>query len=216
MKTRPITMIGTLAFGSSRPDRLAAEALAAALSDDPFYAAIALDAIDRREALIQYFEYSVWEGRQLGTVVVPIGDPPGAAVWTLPQPSDVMEQAQQAKHAAFATLLGPRGLDTYQAILAFMEPIARTVIPDGSWYLSILGVAPHLQGRGLGRTLLEPTLSEADRNGVRCYLETYNAASLRFYARLGFRDVAENLEPTINARYWIMLREPQSCPIVFA
>ena len=112
MKTRPTTTMPTSAFASSRPDRLAAEALTAALIDDPFYAAITLDAIDRHEALTKYFEYSLWEGRQLGTVVVPDGDPYGAAIWNLPQPSDVAEQAMRVKHAAFETLLGPRGFDS--------------------------------------------------------------------------------------------------------
>jgi RimJ/RimL family protein N-acetyltransferase len=56
--------------------------------------------------------------------------------------------------------------------------------------------------------LLEPTLHQADAAQVPCFLETYNAASLRFYSRLGFEAMAEHLEPTTHARYWIMMRTP--------
>ena len=208
MKIPPITTMVISAFASSRLDRLAAEVLTAALIGDPFYAAITLDAIDRHEALTKYFEYSLWEGRQLGRVVIPIGDPPGAAIWAYPATLEVAASATHEKQAYLATVLGQRGFAAYRAIIDFMEPTAQAVVPEGSWYLSILGVAPSQQGRGWGRTLLEPTLQQADVAGAVCYLETYNAASLRFYTRLGFRIMAEHLEPTINARYWIMLREP--------
>jgi RimJ/RimL family protein N-acetyltransferase len=57
--------------------------------------------------------------------------------------------------------------------------------------------------------LLAPTLHQADAAQVPCFLETYNVASLRFYSRLGFEVVTDHVEPTTQARYWIMVREPQ-------
>jgi GNAT superfamily N-acetyltransferase len=188
-------------------------ALAEALRDDPFYAAITVDfeadEAARRAVLTEYCRYSLREGYRIGVVVILDVDPHGGAIWTLPQPLEVAQQAAAAKHAAFASLLGPRGFANYHAILAFMEPTAQTVIPADTWYLSILGVAPHRQGQGLGRALLEPTLRHADQSGSRCFLETFSRAALRFYHRFGFNEVAEHLEPTTSARYWIMLREPQ-------
>ena len=194
-------------------ERLAVTALAEALRDDPFYAAITVDfeadEAARRAVLTEYCRYSLREGYHLGAVVILDDDPYGGAIWTLPQPPQVAQQAAAAKHAAFAALLGPRGFDHYRAILAFMEPAAHVVIPAGTWYLSILGVAPHRQGQGLGRALLEPTLRHADQSGSRCFLETFSRATLRFYRRFGFNEVAEHWEATIGARYWIMLRVPQ-------
>ncbi|CAG0936123.1 hypothetical protein TFLX_04989 [Thermoflexales bacterium] len=189
-------------------------ALAEALCDDPFYAAITVDfeadEAARRAVLTEYCRYSLREGRHLGAVVILNDDPHGGAIWTLPQAPEVVQQAAAAKHAAFAALLGPRGFDNYRAILAFMEPAAHAVIPAHTWYLSILGVAPHRQGQGLGRALLEPTLRHADQNGSGCFLETFSRATLSFYRRFGFNAVAAHLEPTIGAHYWIMLREPHS------
>jgi GNAT superfamily N-acetyltransferase len=194
-------------------DKLAAAALAEALRDDLFYAAITVDfepdEATRDAVLTEYCRYSLREGRQIGAVVILDDDPHGAAIWNLPQPHDVAEQALLAKHTAFADLLGPRGFDNYRAILSFMEPTAQAVIPAHAWYLSILGVAPRRQGQGLGRALLAPTLRHADQRGTHCFLETFNSASRRFYHRLGFSEVAEHLEPRTSARYWIMLRQPQ-------
>jgi GNAT superfamily N-acetyltransferase len=194
-------------------EQLAALALAEALRDDPFYAAITIDFVAdeaaRRAVLTEYCRYSLREGYRIGAVVILDDDPHGAAIWNLPQPHDVAEQAMQAKHTAFATLLGPRGFENYHAILAFMESATQAMIPAHTWYLSILGVAPHRQGQGLGRALLEPTLRHADQNGSRCFLETFSRASLSFYHRFGFGEAAEHVEPTTNARYWIMLREPR-------
>ncbi len=194
-------------------ERLAATALAEALCDDPFYAAITVDfeadEAARRAVLAEYCRYSLREGYHIGAVVILDDDPHGGAIWTLPQPSEVVQQAAAVKRAAFASLLGPRGFDNYRAILAFMESAAHVVTPAHIWYLSILGVAPQRQGRGLGRALLEPTLRHADQSGSRCFLETFSSAALRFYRRFGFSEVAEHWEPTIRARYWIMLREPQ-------
>ncbi|MFN8595302.1 MAG: GNAT family N-acetyltransferase [Anaerolineae bacterium] len=162
-------------------ERKVAAALADALIADPFYAAITIDfagdEIRRRAVLAVYCRYSLLEGYHIGKVVVPDGEPYGAAIWTLPQPPDVAERARQAKHSAFAALLGPRGLANYRAILDFMEPAAQAVIAPDTWYLSILGVTPQRQGRGLGRALLTPTLREADRAEARCFLETFNAVA---------------------------------------
>ena len=180
-----------------------------ALIADPFYAAISVDfdsdAVARRAVLIDYFAYSLREGYEIGAVTL---EAHGAAIWTLPQPNEVAQSAAKAKDAAFATVLGSRGLANYRAIIDFMEPTAHIIVPEGSWYLSILGVSPSQQGRGLGRALLAPTLHQADAVHVPCFLETYNAASLRFYARLGFKAVADHLEPTTQTRYWILVREP--------
>jgi ribosomal protein S18 acetylase RimI-like enzyme len=194
-------------------DYLAATALAEALHADPFYAAITVDfeaaETARRAVLTEYCRYSLREGHRIGTVVILNNNAHGAAIWNLPQPPDVAEEARRAKYAAFATLLGPRGFDNYRAILAFMEPAAHAIIPADAWYLSILGVTPQQQGQGLGRALLEPTLRHADQSGTSCFLETFGNAALRFYRRLGFNEVAEHWEPTTGAHYWIMLRPPQ-------
>ena len=190
----------------------AADALAKAFMHDPFYSAITADlppeAPERHQCLVRYFVYSLQEAEKFGTLVVPAPDAYGASVWLFPQDSDTQETMDRDKKKFLAGLLGQRGLAHYEAIIGFMHPRAQQVVPQRNWYLSIAGVSPELQGRGLGERLLRPTLKEADQSGVCCYLETFNARSIRFYDKLGFTEVGSHLEPITNSRYWIMLREP--------
>jgi len=189
----------------------AADALAKAFQHDPFYSAITADlppeAPGRHQCLVRYFVYSLQEGKKFGTVVVPKVDAYGAAVWLFPQDPDVQQTMDRDKKRFLSGLLGQIGLAHYEAIIGFMHPRAQQVVPQRNWYLSIAGVSPELQGRGLGERLLRPTLKEADQSKVCCYLETFNARSIRFYNKLGFAEVASHLEPVTNSRYWIMLRQ---------
>lgn len=76
-----------------------------------------------------------------------------------------------------------------------------------SWYLFMLGVAPELQGRGLGGRLLRDLAARADAQGVACYLETDRASSVRLYERHGF-DVTrhDRLAMLSDLEFWTMTR----------
>ena len=103
---------------------------------------------------------------------------------------------------------GEQGCASYDSIVDYMSERTRTVVGSDAWYLSIVAVAPQEQARGLGSHLLAPTLAEADAIGRPCYLETFNARSLRFYERVGFVTRAEFDEPTTRAQYTVMVRTP--------
>ena len=85
-------------------------------------------------------------------------------------------------------------------------------IEESAWYLSIVGVAPSAQGRGIGARLIEPTLAEADEAGAHCYLETFDSRNPRFYQRLGFSAVGSHVEPVTGSAYTIVHRSPQPRP----
>ncbi len=205
-------------IGSMMPNAYAqaAQALARALMPDPFYLAITADHPDespeRYACLAQYFLYSLHEGEQIGSVTLPPDGSSGAAIWLFPQAAEVAQAFEREKERCFSGLLGSTGFPNYTAIIDFMHPRAvQTVAPD-TWYLSILGLAPHMQGQGLGEQLLRPTLEQADRAGAACYLETFTPRNIRFYNRLGFREAARFDEPVTRSPYWIMLREPHPLP----
>ena len=54
------------------------------------------------------------------------------------------------------------------------------------WYLSMLGVDPARQGRGLGSALLKHTLSRVDDENAVAYLESSNMKNVPLYERHGF------------------------------
>jgi GNAT superfamily N-acetyltransferase len=87
-----------------------------------------------------------------------------------------------------------------------MSAKSATLVDEAAWYLSIVAVDPAAQGQGFGRKLLEPTIAEADRGGVTCYLETFGQRNLSFYQRLGFAPVARFTEPTTGVEYTVMVR----------
>lgn len=75
------------------------------------------------------------------------------------------------------------------------------------WYLAVLGTDPAAQGRGLGTAVLEPVLSQCDRDGVAAYLESSKERNLDYYARFGFR-TTRTLRLPRGPEVWPMWREP--------
>lgn len=194
------------------PESLSTAALADALIVDPFYLAISVDfehdTRRRKAVLASYFAYSLGEAERTGRCLWPEGQDRalGAAAWLLPRTGALDAAESAAKHAFLAGALGPRGHANYHRIVDFMAERAPAVVPQDAWYLSILGVSPAAQGRGLGARLLAPTLAEADAAGVPCFLETFTPRSVAFYERLGFRGAASHHEPVGGAPYLIMCR----------
>lgn len=186
-------------------------ALVDSLCDDPFYLAIsedfAHDLSARKQALLQYFQYSLEEAERTGRCVLAPDTRLGAAAWLLPRSPEVHTAESLAKSEFLASALGSRGKDNYYRIVGYMSPRARQVVPADAWYLSIIGIAPSVQGRGLGAALLAGTLAEATASNATCYLETFTPRNLRFYEKAGFRRVAAHVEPTTNREYVVMRKD---------
>jgi GNAT superfamily N-acetyltransferase len=192
------------------PFQQASKALVESLIDDPFYWAITEgfgeDLEARKRALGLYFDYSLREAERTGRCVLVPEPGLGAAAWLLPKTPEVQATESQAKSEYLETVLGPKGHQNYDRIVGYMSPLAARVVARGAWYLSIIGISPHAQGRGLGASLLAGTLAEASAKRAPCYLETFTPRNLRFYERLGFSRVAEHLEPLTGKPYVVMLR----------
>jgi len=156
--------------------------------------------------LSAYLDYSIGQGQRIGRVVHLEDAELGVAIWLLPQTDEVCEHERAHKHEFLRQTLGETGFTNYHRMVDYMSARARTVVPIDAWYLSIVAVAPHAQGHGLGARLLAPTLAEADAARAVCYLETFSGRSRRFYERLGFVVQGEFPEPTTGAQYAILTR----------
>ena len=178
--------------------RAVAVALYRALTKDPFYRTIAgaqrHDPSIFETALVGYFEYALDEAEAIGRLVVD-DEQLGAAAWFLPIAPGIAHEAKIQKERVLYEVLSEAGLVAYQQITEFMSQRSRVCIPSNAWYLSIIGIAPQAQGRGLGRKLLEPMLAEADAATASCYLETFSMRNVTFYTRLGFGVVGRPHEP---------------------
>jgi ribosomal protein S18 acetylase RimI-like enzyme len=75
------------------------------------------------------------------------------------------------------------------------------------WNLGPIGVHPLLQGRGIGKALLQSFLAMVDEQGLAAYLETDVDPNVALYEKFGFRVIAQEELNGINNRF--MWRDPR-------
>jgi len=75
---------------------------------------------------------------------------------------------------------------------------------DPHWFVSILGVDPPAQGRGVGCALLKALLEHADQGNAPTYLETDRERNVGFYEARGFRIEAQI--SLLDVPIWCMRR----------
>lgn len=189
-----------------------AEALTSTLSEDPFYItvgkAVSEDPEKAREGMVRYMDYSMKEAKKYGELFIPDGKTYGASIWSRPVDGTVAKQISREKKGFLREHLGEESLQKYVEITGFMSEMAEGFIPGDCWYLSILGVAPEMRGKGLGEGLVRPVLDRLDKLKAPTFLETFVPRNKSFYERLGYWDAASFVEPVTGAEYWIMFRDP--------
>ncbi|MEM6481277.1 MAG: GNAT family N-acetyltransferase [Pseudomonadota bacterium] len=158
--------------------------------------------------MIDYFLYSISEGRRHGRVCALSHNLVGVSVWSLPLPPVEAEQKASRKQDFMRKSIGEEAAQIYLEICNNMSGRTARVTKPSDWYLSIAGVLPEHQGKGLGQQLIRPVLQEADAAGVASYLETFTARNTPFYERLGYKPLASFEEPVTGATYWVMRRAP--------
>jgi len=153
--------------------------MADAFFDDPIFGWLMPDETTRRARLRRYFGIElrylalargrVWTTSDLGGAALSL--PPGA--WRVPLPVTLLE----------GSAFGGR---VYRAARVGLA-IEWRHVRESHYYVRDVGVAPEMQGRGLGSALLRPTLDRCDREGVPAYLEASSDRNAALYERLGFR-----------------------------
>lgn len=188
-----------------------AQSLYHALKDDPFYFTMekAVGTAEQAvEAMLKYHDYSMCEAEKFGELFIPEGENFGASIWSLPLTPEQSNEKSAQKKAFLLQYMGEKALQTYNEICRFMSAQSDGLVDDSAWYLSILGIAPEFQGKGLGAGLITPVIEHADQAGVATFLETFTPRNMSFYQKLGYRDCGVFDEPTTGSRYWVMVREP--------
>ncbi|KAK3679961.1 hypothetical protein LTR78_000338 [Recurvomyces mirabilis] len=82
----------------------------------------------------------------------------------------------------------------------------------GYYFCNIVTVLPKAQGRGIGKLLFKHVIDQADREGVKCYLESSRAVpNMAIYEKMGF-DMAREMECADDGTaitLYCMMREPK-------
>jgi len=126
----------------------------------------------------------------------------GAALWFPPN----VHPNGAALEQVFRDTAQPEHLDD---LLATFEMMAHAHPDQPHWYLPMIGVEPHAQGRGLGAALMRHAVAHCDQVGALAYLESSNPRNISLYLRHGFEALEEiriGAAPLVTP----MLRRPQA------
>jgi ribosomal protein S18 acetylase RimI-like enzyme len=177
-------------------------ALAAAFQTDPVFAWIIPDHTRRAATTRPFFaELTTAIGRHGASLTT--GDDSGAALWVPPGEQAVDVADAEAFEARLVEIAGPDAerMGTCVSVLEDSHP------HEPHWYLNFLGVAPGLQGCGIGSAMLQHALARVDAEGMPAYLEATSPDNRRLYERHGFvvtREIGLPDGPTLYA----MWRDP--------
>jgi len=72
-----------------------------------------------------------------------------------------------------------------------------------------VGLKPSKLGNSIASALLQLLLSQADSDGLPCYLETFQERDIPFYEDFGFRVEGAGIIPGGELSFWAMMRLPQ-------
>ncbi len=71
-------------------------------------------------------------------------------------------------------------------VFTVFDQMGRYHPSEPHWYLSLMGVDPLKQGKGLGSELMKHALVQCDQDNKPAYLESSNPRNIPFYERYGF------------------------------
>jgi len=186
----------------------AAAALARAFQADPLQTYVFPDPVERAARSPAHFAPLLRYGLLFGEVFTTAGAPMGAAVWLGPNAWEVTpERAAAAGLDELPKVLGADAAERFFSVIEAVEPYHHRDVPASHWYVMVVGVAPEMQGSGLGRALLQPILDRAEADRQPCYLETAQPKNVAFYEHLGFRRMVETEEPQSGLRLWTFRRD---------
>jgi len=186
----------------------AAEVLARAFWDFPVSTYAYPDELIREKRLPYFFSIDLHYCLRYGEAYATSSRLEGVAAW-LPSnhfPMTVWKILRSVPLSIFFNLR----LDNAHKMKAFadyVDGVHKRLAPFRHWYLHIIGVAPHHQGKGYAGKLLRPMLARIDKQGLPCFLETVDERDVAIYKHFGFNVVDESIVPATGITSWAMLRQ---------
>jgi GNAT superfamily N-acetyltransferase len=195
-----------------QPDQIeqAAGMLARAFQEDVLSHFLFPNAQRREQHMPAMFAQFLRDGLRDGEVLT-LGPILAVAIWIAPQTASEPEpgMAESAKtdwvNAMKAWTADEK--ERFERFVGHVDAVHARLMPDPHAYLSVIGVEPAHQGRGLGSVLMAPNLARFRAAGIPCYLDTGMIRNVRFYERHGFRVLEESDLPDSALHIWAMRRD---------
>lgn len=199
-----------------QPDDLneASEILVRAFNNDPMFGYLGIKVEEGRslvdtDALKSFVDLILRNCQPYNSVYTITGDRSGVAVWVPPGKSEMSTWQFLLMLSIFYWKYGWERTKRCWILFSSLDKRHRQEIDEPHWMLSLLGVAPSDRGRGIGSLLLQPVLQQADREGLSCYLSTFNERAVSFYQKHGFAILWQGELSKNSPCIWTMKRKPQ-------
>jgi ribosomal protein S18 acetylase RimI-like enzyme len=175
--------------------------------DDPMFNHFTRNLLTQHKNLPRFFGATlsdcqshgeVWQAK-LGPTVA------GVAAWLPPgvfPPSSGTRALRQGLQVVPSVLR----TDKRRTLFKLLNELTARHPHEEHWYLAVLATDPLFQGKGVGKSLVEPMLNRADDVGVPTYLETQKESNLAYYQRFGF-DIVDEFSVDECPPIWTMQRE---------
>ena len=182
--------------------------LSKAFNHDPIFTFLIPDTNQRLKTLNHYFQHVIKYGLRYGEVYSSL-NLEGISVW-LPPKSSSHTKWKAIKTGALVLPIKVKWkyLNLQNKIYKFTDNLHKKFAPNPHWYLSLIGVAPDHQGKGVGQQLLSTTINKIDLEYKPIYLETNKEKNVEIFERFGFRILQKVMVPGTEIFHWSLLRNP--------
>jgi len=180
-----------------------------AFAKDSIFEWVFTDPVQRLRSLRALHRVLIQYGLRYGRVTES-NDVMAVAIWMPPGRTISASGMIRCGILGVAFAMGLQRFAKFVGANEVMEKFHKKGVPEPHWRLLIAGVAPDLQGRGIGSGLIKEGLARADDTNSPCYVMTNEERAVAFYERLGFVVIGSAPLGKGGPRGWAMRREPRS------
>jgi GNAT superfamily N-acetyltransferase len=152
------------------------------------------------EHLAPLFAGALFDLRVASENVWVTDDLAAVAMWDPPEKRDDMPGYAASVWARYRIAAGE---GAFERLSLYNNALDAASPAESYWYLGVLATHPQRQREGLASAVLEPVLSEADRRGLPCCLETSTESNRRFYEHRGFTQATDVVLPGGPQTWWL-------------
>jgi GNAT superfamily N-acetyltransferase len=165
----------------------ASSILGQAFKSYPLFEHVLPDSASRVHQLKHLCQFLLRLGMSKGMVTAPSDAVEGVSIWL---PSERLpHSAMDAVRAGLLNLVlhvNTKAIGRFIEIGNVKRRKRADTIGGSYWLCDMIGVDPLLQGRGVGRHMIEAQLNYLDKAKMPCYLETSEVRNIAYYVKYGF------------------------------